>query len=400
MASSNLNDYVNEVCKALDYREGIKASELLSFSHSHIANARLRVEAPEAICSRILAQPFDEMVAAHIKTIWSSSKGNHDEAWQYQNLTVMAFIKGFQQMKEENWALPLMQTLILDLRNFARRGDKRIPGGKPGERQEKAAETIMSAFRACTSDTRTRIDDSKRWGMLFVVNQLFKTYFAVGKLHLLKPLIRAIDACDIRDEFSLSQRVTYQYYVGRKALLDSNFALADEYLSFAYRNCHPSSFRNRKLILVNLIAVKMLMGQIPKQELLMQNGLREYRAVVHAMKTGNIGLMDDALAKHEYFFVKSGTYLIIEKLKLVVIRQLFKKVMKMAGHHQIQLQIFLDAINFAGLPECDMEELECLMAGLISHNLIRGYISHQYKKVVFSRKEPFPVIKKSPLTFL
>jgi hypothetical protein len=71
--------------------------------------------------------------------------------------------------------------------------------------------------------------------------------------------------------------------------------------------------------------------------------------------------------------------LIIEKLKLVVIRQLFKKVMKLAGHHQIQLQvqifklswilhlfqIFLDAINFAGMPECDMEELECLMAGLI-----------------------------------
>ena len=43
----------------------------------------------------------------------------------------------------------------------------------------------------------------------------------------------------------------------------------------------------------------MLMGQVPKQELLMQNGLREYRAVVHAMKTGNIGLMDDALAKVE-----------------------------------------------------------------------------------------------------
>jgi len=46
----------------------------------------------------------------------------------------------------------------------------------------------------------------------------------------------------------------------------------------------------------------MLMGQVPKQELLMQNGLREYRAVVHAMKTGNIGLMDDALAKVELIF--------------------------------------------------------------------------------------------------
>ena len=76
-------------------------------------------------------------------------------------------------MKEENWALPVMQTLILDLRNFARRADKRCPG-KPGERQEKAAGTMMSAFRVCVADNRAKADDSKRWGMLFVVNQLFK----------------------------------------------------------------------------------------------------------------------------------------------------------------------------------------------------------------------------------
>lgn len=94
MATSNLTDYVQQVARAIDYREGIKASELLSFSHSHIANARLRVEAPESICSRFMGQPFDEMTAAHIKTIWASSKGNHDESWQYQNMCVQAFIKG------------------------------------------------------------------------------------------------------------------------------------------------------------------------------------------------------------------------------------------------------------------------------------------------------------------
>ena len=49
-------------------------------------------------------------------------------------------------MKEENWALSIMQTLILDLRNFARRADRRC-GGKPGERQEKAAGTMMQVFQ-------------------------------------------------------------------------------------------------------------------------------------------------------------------------------------------------------------------------------------------------------------
>ena len=115
MAASNLNEYVQKVAVALDEREGVKCAELLSFSHSHIANARLRVEAPEAVCSRFMAQPFDEMVAAHIKvfarfyisnvgrpikldhyfkTIWASSKQQHDDAWQYQNMCVSAFIKG------------------------------------------------------------------------------------------------------------------------------------------------------------------------------------------------------------------------------------------------------------------------------------------------------------------
>ena len=187
MATSNIDDYVRKVAIALDEREGVKCAELLSFQHSHIANARLRVEAPEAVCSRYMGQPFDEMTAAHIKTIWASSKQNHDDAWQYQNMCVQAFIKGnsfatlqfhhlelgFGNQKEENWGLPIMQTLILDLRNFARRADKRCPG-KPGERQEKAAGTMMSAFRVCVADNRAKADDTKRWGMLFVVNQLFK----------------------------------------------------------------------------------------------------------------------------------------------------------------------------------------------------------------------------------
>ena len=82
-------------------------------------------------------------------------------------------------MKEENWALPIMQTLILDLRSFARRADKRC-SGKPGERQEKAALTMMTAFRVCVADNRAKADDTKKWGMLFVVNQLFKVRIIIG----------------------------------------------------------------------------------------------------------------------------------------------------------------------------------------------------------------------------
>ena len=59
-------------------------------------------------------------------------------------------------MKEENWALSIMQTLLLDLRNFARRADRRC-GGKPGERQEKAAGTMMQVNLHVNSSSFTSL---------------------------------------------------------------------------------------------------------------------------------------------------------------------------------------------------------------------------------------------------
>lgn len=71
--------------------------------------------------------------------------------------------------------------------------------------------------------SRSSENDTKRWGMLYLVNQLLKIYFRINKLHLCKALIRAIDASQFKDQFSLSQQVTYRYYVGRKAIFESDF---------------------------------------------------------------------------------------------------------------------------------------------------------------------------------
>lgn len=50
----------------------------------------------------------------------------------------------------------------------------------------------------------------------FVINQ-------INKLHLCKPLIRAIDSSNLKNDYSPAQKVTYKYYVGRKAMFDSDF---------------------------------------------------------------------------------------------------------------------------------------------------------------------------------
>ena len=105
-----------------------------------------------------------------------------------------------------------------------------------GETLEKAAEHIMTCFRTCAVDNKSAEEVSKRWGLLNVVNQLFKIYFRVNKVHLSKPLIRAIESSNLKDKYPKSQQVTYKYYVGRKHMFDYDFKAAEEYLTFAFEH--------------------------------------------------------------------------------------------------------------------------------------------------------------------
>ncbi len=43
--------------------------ELLSFQHVHIQNPKLQLEKPEQQCERWFEQPWDELVAGHLRYI-------------------------------------------------------------------------------------------------------------------------------------------------------------------------------------------------------------------------------------------------------------------------------------------------------------------------------------------
>lgn len=121
--------------------------------------------------------------------------------------------------------LPVMNSICLDLRRLAARAEaaKSTKNQKPGEVLEKCAECLMGCFRICAADNRSSEDDTKRWGMLALVNQLLKVYFRINKLHLCRPLIRAIESSAFKDRFTLGQRITYKFFVGRKAMFDSDY---------------------------------------------------------------------------------------------------------------------------------------------------------------------------------
>ncbi|NWU67402.1 PCID2 protein, partial [Pterocles burchelli] len=385
MAHITINQYLQQVQEAIDSRDGQFCAELVSFKHPHVANPRLQLPSPEEKCQQVLEPPYDEMFAAHLRCTYAV--GNHDFIEAYKCQTVIDTMLYFSR------ALPIMYAVALDLRIFANNADQQLVKkgkSKVGDMLEKAAELLMSCFRVCASDTRAGIEDSKKWGMLFLVNQLFKIYFKINKLHLCKPLIRAIDSSNLKDEYSMAQRVTYRYYVGRKAMFDSDFKQAEEYLSFAFEHCHRSSQKNKRMILIYLLPVKMLLGHMPTIQLLKKYDLMQFAEVTKAVSEGNLLLLNEALTKHETFFIRCGIFLILEKLKIITYRNLFKKVYLLLKTHQLSLDAFLFALKFMQVDDVDIDEVQCILANLIYMGHIKGYISHQHQKLVVSKQNPFP----------
>lgn len=393
MTFMTLAHYLQIIDRSWRVQDGTKIATFISLRHEHAKYGNYQLEMPEGLVDKFLTAPVDELVILHLKCLYYIGKEDFLGAYQHQSALVQSFAKILQVQKEENWSLPIMYTICSDLRLIAQQAEKQKVGvnEKPGEILEKAAECLMGCFRVCAADNRSGEEDTKRIGMLALVNQLFKVYFRINKLHLCKPLIRAIESSPFKESFSLSQQVTYRYFVGRKAMYDSNYKAADEYLTYAFENCHKSSRKNKRLILIYLVPVKMLLGYIPSKKVLEKYDVIQFWDLVQAVCQGNLKLFDELMEMHESFFIKCGIYLIVDKLKIIAYRNLFRKVYLILNTHQIPVEALQCALEYLG-QDVDLDETQCIVANLIYEGKIKGYISHQHRKVVVSKQNPFPAL--------
>ncbi|XP_067007037.1 PCI domain-containing protein 2 [Anabrus simplex] len=395
MAHLTLNQYLQQVDSAWRNKDGQLLSEYLTFRHAHVASSKLQLQNPESNVERVLEPPLDEIVAAHLRCIWALNNQDFVEAYCCQTLVVQAFTKVLQTQRDQNWSLPVMYAVCIDLRLLAMQADRQLNArgvGRPMETIEKAAECLMGCFRVCAADNRASEEYTKRWGMLALVNQLFKVYFRINKLHLCKPLIRAIESSPFKDQFSLSQQITYRYYVGRTAMFDSDYKTADTFLTFAFARCHKKSIRNKRLTLIYLVPVKMLLGYMPTKGVLEKYDLLQFWEVTEAVKQGNIMQLNKVMQRHEPFFIKFGIYLILEKLKCITVRNLFKRVHDMLKIHHIPVSALLTALKMMEIEDVDSEETQCIIANLIHDGKIKGYISHSHQVLVVSKQKAFPAL--------
>jgi hypothetical protein len=190
--------------------------------------------------------------------------------------------------------------------------------------------------------------------------------------------------------FPLAEKVTYNYFLGIKSMFDSDFKRAEEMLSFSFSNCYPHSVKNKRLILIFLIPVKMLLGHMPTEGLLSKYDLLQFKDTIKAVKQGNLRGLDTALQANAEFFWKYGIYLILEKLRIIAYRNLFKKVYLITKTHQVPIDSFRVVLESLQGETIVLEEVHCILANLIYEGKIKGYISLPHQKLVVSKQNPFP----------
>ncbi|GMH47705.1 hypothetical protein TrRE_jg2164, partial [Triparma retinervis] len=108
------------------------------------------------------------------------------------------------------------------------------------------------------------------------------------------------------------------------------------------------------------------------------------------MRTGNLGLFMSGLHSNQRTFISKGTYLLLEKCKVLCYRNLFKRIQLTSGSTQLPIPKISLCFKAAGCPDVSDDAVECVVANLIFKGFVRGYISHEKMTVVVSKKEPPP----------
>ncbi|VDK51580.1 unnamed protein product [Anisakis simplex] len=229
----SLSDYfrtLNTLLAVESWRSAEEAAQLLSVKGSH-AQCKFLLAETAATERRIqIDSVFDDIACFHLMVLNALSKLKYAHAFDTQAQMVQLFNEEIlQKEKDQNWFMPIFYRICTDLRLIARAADtkaNRICDPEKSSYYEQAATYFMKCYRSCVNDVRADKEVTKRIAMLNLTNQLFRIYFRINKLNLLKPLIRAIEAdTELYHKFSMADKVTYNYYLGRKAMFDSDLAL-------------------------------------------------------------------------------------------------------------------------------------------------------------------------------
>mmetsp|Transcript_12195 Transcript_12195/g.34880 ORF Transcript_12195/g.34880 Transcript_12195/m.34880 type:complete len:366 (+) Transcript_12195:151-1248(+) len=176
---------------------------------------------------------------------------------------------------EGNWMVPAMIVVCKTTHKLGLEADRQILlKSKTKQNHHTKLQKVVPILQESYSKTfndRTEYQPgapfdnagSKQAGVLAIVNELFGMYFRLNILRLCKNLIRPVETKKLSEKGSMSEMVTYRYYIGRLSMFEDDHPRAETNLEYALRHCHKSATSNKKRILKYLVPVKLYRGKLP-----------------------------------------------------------------------------------------------------------------------------------------
>lgn len=297
--------------------------------------------------------------------------------------------------EEKYWIVPVLLKLSRELREVAERVDASQRKNFTSSKRLEETESLLKRAYSLVVNDRLAAEDSKKMASLELVNQLFRIYFKLNTVHLCRSLIRQVEGPSFPsfELFPISHQVTFCFFAGRLRLFDDDFKATEQHLGFAFRHCPQRYWKSRRQILIYLIPARIVLGKLPSLKLIQKYQLSKYyERLIHCIRVGDVAGVDSSLERWEEFFIRRGVYFVLEHLKLITLRVLFKRIYLLLGSTRLKLPDLQCALKVAGY-EMDMDELECCLANLIYQGYIKGYIAHQRQILVVSKVDPFPRLK-------
>ncbi len=147
-------------------------------------------------------------------------------------------------------------------------------GGSRETLPERAANILRQSFVICLND-RSQVKDGKpegrKKGIYIIANLCLKILFQCRKTRNATQIFENIyNLSPPLSAYPKRERVTYLYYLGRFFFQNSHFYRAQQVLQQAYDEspARPECVRQRRHILVYLIASNIILGRFPSQALL------------------------------------------------------------------------------------------------------------------------------------
>lgn len=402
-------DLLGGLAQAVEAEDGQRLAYLLRPTSPHGKDLAKEFRNPSrdsmlAQYSGSIENPWDEIGVQYVMVTTHVARKRPSEAFDEQHHLISLFFRIFPL--NTGWTLPALFSMLRDLRDLAFDADISPKfNGHGSECMEKAASTVSKAFSLCMMDRASPPDQSRKWGVYYIVGLIMKCYFRVKRINLSKSILRALDANpDIPQlaAYPRSHQVTYRYYLGMLSFLNEDYSKAEQELTLAFYHCHLDAHRNQERILTCLIPLRILRGHLPSKELLERFPVLDelFSPFIAAIRVGDISAYDTALERWEDRLVEVNLWITIEKARELCIRGLFRRVwVATEKSTRIPISMFHFSLRLSG-NDVSMEVAECFVANMIYKGYMRGYISHEKQTVVLANTNAFPRLRDLPNPYM